>query len=63
MYVTVALLRNALEGEPPFVALFTLSVAGAVAYFAVIALISRRHLIDARNFARSLLGRNVQNTT
>jgi len=36
-----------------------LSSAGALVYFAVMALISRRHLVSIGGFARSLLGREA----
>jgi O-antigen/teichoic acid export membrane protein len=59
MYAAVAALRAELGGQPAVVALFALSAAGAVVYFAVMALISRRHLASARSFVRSLLGREA----
>ena len=55
MYAAVAGLRPVLGGQPAGVALSILSVAGALAYFALMALISRRHLVNARGFARSFL--------
>lgn len=62
MYAIVAALRLALDGQPAIVVLVTLSAAGAVVYFAVMALISRRHLIVARSFARSLLAKDATKT-
>jgi O-antigen/teichoic acid export membrane protein len=59
MYAAVAALRAELDGQPAVGELFTLSAAGALVYFAVIALVSRRHLISARSFARSLLAREA----
>jgi hypothetical protein len=41
------------------VALFTMIAASVVVYFAVVGLISRRHLTSARSFARSLLAREA----
>ena len=58
MYAAVTGLRMALDKEAPFLALIALSVAGAVVYFLIMMLISRRHLISARNFARSLFRRD-----
>jgi len=55
MYVAVVALRPALAEQPPIAALGTLSAAGAFVYFAVMALISPRHLVTARSFARSFL--------
>jgi teichuronic acid exporter len=57
MYAAVAAFRLGVAGQPPMGALLTLSAAGAFVYFAVIALISRQHLISAHNFAHSLLSR------
>ncbi len=57
MYAAVAALRVALGGQPAIAMLFVLSGVGALVYFAVMALISRRHLVDSTSFARSLLGR------
>lgn len=62
MYATVVALRWALAEQPPIVGLLTLSAAGACVYFAVMALISRRHLVSARDFARSLLARHAPKT-
>src|SRR5262245_26644822 len=59
MYAVVAALRLALAGQPAIVSLFALSAAGAVVYFAAMALISRRHLVVARSFARSLFAREA----
>jgi O-antigen/teichoic acid export membrane protein len=62
MYAAVAALHLALAGQAAIVSLLTLSAAGAVVYFAVIALISRRHLASARSFARLLLARDATKT-
>jgi O-antigen/teichoic acid export membrane protein len=62
MFAAVAVLRSALDGQPAIAALGTLSAAGAIVYSAVMALISRRHLVSARNFARSLLARDAPKT-
>jgi hypothetical protein len=59
MYAAVLALRAVVEGQLPVTALFALSAAGAIVYFAVVALISRRHLVNARSFARSLFGREA----
>jgi teichuronic acid exporter len=55
MYAGVAALRPEFAEQPAIAALIGLSVAGAVIYFGVLALTSRRHLISARAFARSLI--------
>lgn len=55
MYAAVAALRLALDGWPPVLALVTLIVTGALVYFAVLALISRRHLVSALSFSRTML--------
>jgi hypothetical protein len=62
MYAAVAALRLALPEQPAIAALGALSAAGALVYFAVMALISPRHLVTARNFARSLLARDAPKT-
>ena len=54
MYAAVAGLRLVLDGRPAIAALLSLIVAGALAYVAVLALISRRHLTTARAFIRTL---------
>ena len=54
MYVAVAMLRLALAGHSAIAMLFTLSSVGALVYFAVVALISRRHLVSISSFARSM---------
>jgi hypothetical protein len=59
MYAAVAALRLVLEGQSAIAMLFALSAAGACVYFGVMALISRRHLISARSFARSLFAKDV----
>lgn len=55
MYAAVAGLRIALAGWPVIATLPALSASGALVYFAVMALISRRHLITAHGFVRSML--------
>ena len=62
MYAAVWALRPALAGLSSVPALLTLVGAGALAYVVVMALISRRHLAGARNFARLLLARNAPKT-
>jgi O-antigen/teichoic acid export membrane protein len=62
MYGAILALRSTLAGQPAIAALLTLSTAGAVVYFAFMALVSRRHLVTARSFARSLLARDVPKT-
>ena len=59
MYAAVATLRQALTGLPAIATLGLLSVLGASVYFVVMLLLSRRHLISARSFARSLLARDA----
>jgi O-antigen/teichoic acid export membrane protein len=56
MYGAVVALRLPLAEQPAIVALGMLSASGAAVYFAVIALVSRRHLASAMSFARALLG-------
>ena len=51
----VLALRPALDGEPAMLQLLALSAAGACAYFTVMALVARRHLVVARGFIRSLV--------
>jgi O-antigen/teichoic acid export membrane protein len=63
MYGAVGLLRSPLAEQPGIVTLSTLSIAGALVYFAVMALISQRHLVSARSFARSLLARDATKIT
>jgi PST family polysaccharide transporter len=62
MYGAVAVLRSALDGQPAIAALVTLIVAGVFVYFAVMALISRRHLVSARSFTRAFLAREAPKT-
>ena len=62
MYAAIAALRLALAEQPAIVALGALSAAGTLVYFAGMALISRRHLVTARSFARSLLARDAPKT-
>lgn len=59
MYAAVAVLRPTLAGQPEIAQLFGLSAFGALAYFAVIGLIARRHLVSARNFARAFVARDA----
>jgi teichuronic acid exporter len=59
MYAVVVALRLVLAGQPEVLALFTLSAAGAFVFLAVMALISRRHLASARNFARAILAKDA----
>ena len=54
MYAVVSALRLALAGQPPMLCLLALSGLGALVYFAAMAAISRRHLVSAIGFARSL---------
>jgi teichuronic acid exporter len=56
MYAAVASVRTLLAGQAPFVGLCALSATGALVYFGVMAALSRRHLLAARSFARSLGG-------
>jgi O-antigen/teichoic acid export membrane protein len=62
MYAAVAILRMTLAGQSDLMALVLLSAAGAIVYFAVIALISRRHLVSIGSFARSLMSREAPKT-
>ncbi|HKE92691.1 MAG TPA: lipopolysaccharide biosynthesis protein [Povalibacter sp.] len=59
MYAGVAALRVLMNTRPSFISLGVLVVAGGVIYCAVIALISRRHLLSIRSFVRSLLARRA----
>jgi O-antigen/teichoic acid export membrane protein len=59
MYGAIAGLRSLLQGQSAIVALGTLILAGALLYFATIALVARRQLVSARNFTRSFLGADV----
>jgi hypothetical protein len=56
MYGAIAGLRPLLQGQPAIVALGALILAGALLYFAAIALVARHQLVSARNFTRSFLG-------
>jgi hypothetical protein len=62
MYAVVMALRVALDGQPATLVLFAFSAAGAIVYTALMALGSRRHLVIARNFARSLISRDAAST-
>jgi O-antigen/teichoic acid export membrane protein len=55
MFGAVLALRPALAGQAPALQLLALSAAGACAYFAVMALVARHHLVVARGFIRSLV--------
>jgi hypothetical protein len=55
MFAAVLALRPAFDGRPAILQLLALSAAGACAYFAVMALVSRRHLVVAHSFIRSLV--------
>lgn len=55
MYAAIATLRTTLAEPAPFAALLALSAAGAIVYLGLMALLSRRHLVSARSFARALL--------
>lgn len=59
MYAAIAALRVPLTGQLAITALGTLSIAGAIVYVAVMAVISRRHLVNARRFAQSLYSVDV----
>jgi teichuronic acid exporter len=59
MYAVVAALRVGLAGQSAISMLIVLSSAGALTYLAVVALISRRHLVSISSFARSMLGREA----
>jgi teichuronic acid exporter len=59
MYAAVAALRLVLGGLPAFVNLMILSAAGALVYFGVLTLISRRHLSELLSFGRALLAKKV----
>lgn len=64
MYGAVAVGRLVLDGHPhpPMVGLIALTLVGACVYCGTMYLISRRHVSSARNFVRSLLGRNAPKT-
>jgi O-antigen/teichoic acid export membrane protein len=59
MYAAVAAARLGFDGRPAIVTLPALILVGAVVYFAAMALLSPRHLLSARAFARALLGRDA----
>jgi teichuronic acid exporter len=59
MYAAIIGLRLAVAEQPAPAALFVLSLGGALTYFVVVALISPRHLLAARSFARSLAARDA----
>ena len=59
MYAVIWAFRPALAGRSSILALLALVGAGALTYVGVMALISRRHLEGARNFARLLRGGNA----
>ncbi|WP_019140754.1 lipopolysaccharide biosynthesis protein [Noviherbaspirillum massiliense] len=56
MYAAVTAARPALHAQPAILALGALIALGAAVYFAIMALISRRHLISMRSFARAVRG-------
>lgn len=60
MYATVWALRSAFDVESGVVALLALSAAGAVAYVACMALVSRKHLTDTLKFARSMTSKSSE---
>ena len=62
MYAAIWALRPALAGHSAVAALLTLVAAGALVYVVVMALISRRHLVSARSFARLLLAKDAPKT-
>jgi len=62
MYAAITTLRLVTEQESALAALVTLIFSGAIIYFGAMLLISRRHLVSARNFARSLLNRDAPKT-
>jgi hypothetical protein len=57
MYASVVGLRSVLADQSPITLLGVLSTSGGLVYFATTALISRRHLLTARSFGRSLFAR------
>jgi O-antigen/teichoic acid export membrane protein len=59
MYAAVVFVRPTLVGQSAITTLVTLSLLGAVVYFALMMLISRRHLIRALSFAQTVLSRNT----
>ncbi len=59
MYAVVTILRPTLEAQTAATSLGVLSLSGALVYVGLMALISRRHLATARNFARSMRGSEV----
>ncbi len=62
MYAAIWSLRPTLAGQPSAAVLSALVAAGALVYVAVMALVSRRHLISARSFARLVLGKGAPKT-
>ncbi len=56
MYAAIAALRFLLAGWPNSVALVALIIAGGLVYCGALALISRRHLVGALNFSRTMIG-------
>ena len=59
MFATVFLLRSVLDSLPSALKLLALGTAGAFIYFFAMAVGSRRHLINARSFARSLFANDI----
>ena len=62
MYGAIWALRPMMVDLPAFVTLGALSTLGAAVYIVAMALISRRHLVAARTFARSLLTKDATTT-
>jgi teichuronic acid exporter len=58
MYAAVAGARATLPELPPWLELIVLTAIGALTYFVLIAWLSKRHLLAAQAFARSLMGKN-----
>ena len=63
MYAAIAALRMTLAEQPAPAALGTLSSVGAVVYVGFMALLSRRHLVNARSFARALVAKKPPTTS
>lgn len=59
MYAGVVALRPAVTGHGSLAGLFSLVTAGGIIYVAVMAVVSRRHLVNAGAFVRTLLARDV----
>jgi O-antigen/teichoic acid export membrane protein len=63
MVAAVSALRLGLPGQSPTFALISLSLAGAMVYFATVALISPRHVATARRFMGSALETGAKQTS